>query len=1427
MASKNEANFEETETLVESEPEVIKKPENLSREKILDKSKKTLNNIELSAKETISEGSIMLGESLNSLDAAPDKLMASKEAIDPINDEITELAEESENKIKKLFEDEKKENKFDRNKFIEESRAKIEQATSPENLMLQVKEILREQSDRKDLDVLFSNFKFTGDNDQEISLTTSDYFQNNISEIDRLLNDPEKLDELKQTPLDALKKEMFGSLDDLIIPSFNAENGADYKPTISKIQAKAAVSTYDAGNLVTFINKYAELSKNREEIFDKFIFKDYPEKKDSFFEINNDLNALMSDSEAISKIDVISSGNLNETLNLLDNDEYYQTKYPEPMSPEDLASNDSNSSIVDLDIDLDTKGVSVFNTPNAQSARISLLLHSSLKSLELAKENEFFKISNGDSSRNGIDSSDINLITEQRLRGIKDFSANLKILNPNELVYYKNNLENLKPEIKDFLKQIDSEKVDSGQFYSIGNYYSFFKFAENEENFNKIKKTYEVGLLPYLFDSEILKKAISLDDNDLDLLIRTGQDLSTPDYVLNEIKKLDADEAVKYREIKKNHYVDDERGLVEYVKDLKEIPLENIDFFNRWQEAICPPSRHAYVFYLKDFLKTALKDKESLVELDKLCKSDDRVESVLFKYIANRNIDLATTLERGKHFVSNPKDYFIDNPEFILSDFENVQSVLKNQAVTLNQEDLDLVFNEVLKNNIGLLNIDSKFPFTVEQKKILDIFAKINNSQSREMKNMAPELSVQIAQSGDTSEMEDKFKKIENIFIKNNIPFVGKQMKICEALHPEIETSKISSPELQSIPSNNAKRLLIFKDLLRTSFSSLNSNLEQYLNIFKNGQDVLDKYESGTLLNNDEEDKLKYFFKKINALSENTKKTTNFKDFDLDNISLENNLKSLKSNFGIKGSQTITEKFEKTFLNRIGISNFSEALKYYDSLRGSVSKRNEQLALSGQITLNEDDLAKGTSLDFFDSNLDRGIYAPEFVGAESAQAKDVAKGSDSTPWDTDLIKVGKRSSLEIVEKSIASNYGEIILIVKDRGQFNKNDVNNPLAADPGKMELFKTAYLGQDHYGIRTGFGSSEIDAIMIKDDAINDNKKLDSLKFSIAKKGFYIPICDKTGKVIFTAEDYNKYKEIFNGIDKHHGDKITVDESWKQSKFNENIQEAAQTRENLDKINDLRNFIYSDIENDLKSFGMELHKGRYDDSVVGAKIVDTGSTGRGAALDNGYDFDFAIKIDDRDESKIEAIVENLKNKYPFKENYTSAGMATYRFKSFEKDGNIIDLDISFIKKSDSEELDANEAVSKKYDSIKEQSGEDKLLEVLTNVRYAKKELKKAGCYKKGLTGNGEQQGGLGGIGVENWILKNGGNAVAAFQEFNKNAYQNGELVSFNDFKRNYKIFSAGENIRGSVRAENFVYNMDPVGYQKMAELSGKFIDAK
>lgn len=1304
-----------------------------------------------------------------------------------------------------------KDGSFDRNKFLENFKVKLEQANSKDEVFNLLREINKEQKSRKDLRLLFANFKFkNGEGKEEI---IDDYFGDREKELEKNLNDPEDIKEIENISLEDLKKEFSSGLEDFVVPTLQIEESPEYLKMLEKIQNKLEVKNFQVDDFINFLNQYNKLSKNREKTFDEFIFKEFPKKKDDLYHTSAYLKDLTEDPSVLGKIDFLNTNDLNEKLNLFDSNDYYEREY-------NSESWVGTENIGPWEIIEGEKGVNIFNVSNTQELRISSLKGLSLKSLKLAEKNDYLKIvSDGFSA-----SSAINLINEEILKDIASFDPNIKELSIWQLSDYATNLENLTPDIKDFCKKVYQDLRLDGSFASITDR-SFLELVKDNENFNKIKKCYENGLLKDLYNVE---KATILDDKQIDLIIKTEESIDTDTDLLEKISSLIDIDVISYKEIKNRfNYLskDDKFEIIQYLKGIKEIPEENLHFFNLWQ-GFKGKYYGGGVKGLSGPLAEILYNEEDFIKLAQFYKSDPEGETIIFNFIGKNNPDISYILKNTEIFKNNSKKYFLDNPKGIFSDYNNIKNFLDKRGEALNQEDLNSIFNYTLQKQPQLLFEKNDFPISPEQQKVIDIFTKINSSPSAEMKNMALELSLQIVQGGDLSTIDERYEKIDNIFVKNNIPFVGKQAKICEALHPKINTSKKSSPELQSLHSDNAKRLLIFKDLLRSSFNSLNSNLEQYLLLFKSGQDVLDKYEKGEQLNSDEEEKLKYFFKKVNALSENTRKSDKFNKFDLENLSLSDNLEALKSNFGVGENQTITEKFETTFLKRIGIDNFSEALKYYDNLREATSERNKQLAISGQIDLGENDLAKGVSINYFDNNLDRGIYAPEFVGAESLEAKSKSKGGDSTPWDTDLIKVGNRNSTEIIEKSTSSSYGDAILIIKDRGQFNKNETGQPLGTDSNKLELFKTGVLGEDHYGIRTGFGSTEIDALLVKDTILQNSKQLDSLKFSIAQKGFYIPICDKSGKVIFPANDFEQYKKIFDGVDKYHGEKINLNEDWKNSKFSNEIKEFSQTNENLEKINKIKDDIYSDIENDLKTFGIELHKGRYDDSVAGAKIIDTGSTGRGAALDTGYDFDFVIKIDDRDADKINQMAENLKKKYPYDQDYESSGMRTFRFKSFEKDGNLIDLDISFVKKSDSEELDANEAVAQKYDSIKKSFGEDKLLDVLTNVRFAKKELKKAGCYKKGLTGNGEQQGGLGGIGVENWILKNGGDVVIAFKEFNKNAYQDGELISFNDFKNKYKIFSAGSNIRGGVRAENFVYNMDEVGYQKMAELSKKFVES-
>ena len=100
----------------------------------------------------------------------------------------------------------------------------------------------------------------------------------------------------------------------------------------------------------------------------------------------------------------------------------------------------------------------------------------------------------------------------------------------------------------------------------------------------------------------------------------------------------------------------------------------------------------------------------------------------------------------------------------------------------------------------------------------------------------------------------------------------------------------------------------------------------------------------------------------------------------------------------------------------------------------------------------------------------------------------------------------------------------------------------------------------------------------------------------------------------------------------------------------------------------------------------------------------------------------------------------------------------------------------------------------------------------------AKTVLKQGEAYKK------LEHGGIGGIGVENWILENKGNAIEAFQSFYRSAHdKSGTLLPFDEFQKNYKIIDPGINVKFG-RHDNFLYVLKSDGYVKMNEVIEKYL---
>lgn len=100
--------------------------------------------------------------------------------------------------------------------------------------------------------------------------------------------------------------------------------------------------------------------------------------------------------------------------------------------------------------------------------------------------------------------------------------------------------------------------------------------------------------------------------------------------------------------------------------------------------------------------------------------------------------------------------------------------------------------------------------------------------------------------------------------------------------------------------------------------------------------------------------------------------------------------------------------------------------------------------------------------------------------------------------------------------------------------------------------------------------------------------------------------------------------------------------------------------------------------------------------------------------------------------------------------------------------------------------------------------------------------LKKEGIYKKANSDKATCYGGFGGVGVENWILQNGGSFVKAMKTFLEAAEK---AESFDEFQEIYPIFDFGQNhMSKGYRHDSYIRGISEKGYAKMKEVFKRYI---
>lgn len=472
-----------------------------------------------------------------------------------------------------------------------------------------------------------------------------------------------------------------------------------------------------------------------------------------------------------------------------------------------------------------------------------------------------------------------------------------------------------------------------------------------------------------------------------------------------------------------------------------------------------------------------------------------------------------------------------------------------------------------------------------------------------------------------------------------------------------------------------------------------------------------------------------------------------------------------------------------------------------------------------EMKIEEGDFLKAVKSEYLDNIFQYGSICKEMLGEDADR--------DATHMDTDMsiIRGEDLTIPNVLKQNIDANnssYGKVKLVISkeymdkyDKCITTKKGQELTLE-DRRKTEVFPM-YDGENntHYGIRTGFPSTYIKAI-IADEYIN------SIKFKIIRSGFYIPVYNTKGELVFSYEEYVELSSQRDGLKKYHNDlsyKISENLETKEileisKTLNGSVEDSTRKRQAIyEKLNEV-------FEKYFKGVKYKLD-GSITPGIV--EIYDTGSTGRGTNVPNDSDYDFILRVDKKFKHS------PLYNEFIsdiYKIFGKTGGSDTIRLENVKLDGieEPLDIDITPIEKTNKVTYSTDECIKDRLSTIKEKYP-DKYNLVISNIIMAKKVLKEAKAYKPWHAGK-NPQGGLGGVGVENWILQHGGSLLDAAQDFVRTAEKC--KYDFKEFVETYPIYDFGENHRAIEKNkylyDNFVKNLDSEGFKRTIEALKQYI---
>ena len=792
------------------------------------------------------------------------------------------------------------------------------------------------------------------------------------------------------------------------------------------------------------------------------------------------------------------------------------------------------------------------------------------------------------------------------------------------------------------------------------------------------------------------------------------------------------------------------------------------------------------------------------------------------------------------------------------------------------------------KNTDKMIEHIKKRFFDLTEDKIAELYSLYKRSEltnSEEAYKLRDQIIDGALEQDDPLEV---FAKIEKIFEKNNLPLFAKIYKCFETLYPNFnkstfnfdKNSRISPDLLNANPlekrmaylrrngsDRDIRMQMVFNDLLRISICSADRSLIDYMNNIKVGNDLYLDIVSGKRtfesLTFEEKNVLDIFSSHLEALQENK---TQSKNMTLDNLSLPDKIRVLSKEFSPTDRHSLPDRIIRSFAYYAGFDSFESLNNYIIDSYKKAERLGESNAIKRQTFSFEDgDLLRCIgNIDALEASLDIGNVCKEFLGPLKGTSD-----SDMTPLDIDFSLINTANGMKKTIYSCISGtptgfgFGNIYLVTDKNNpniritRDNNGNIDSPY--DPMKLEVFSTTEdlsgVNAARWGARTGYSLvTDVDYIIYKKNfEINSLKPYNEdgsvnyvnqtsdvyddlirLKMLLAKKGIYKPVYDFTGKLVFTKKEYDTIRSKLDGISYY---KIITEEEKAYPLADTSLlyfpgieELATEMQQDRSKQQEKRKIITDKIKEILVS---SLGATQINDTILNdlsqgnIDLLETGSTSRGTNVPGDADYDFMTRVGRNDLNNTDAVIRDLNSLFSPQTNISHDNR--FRGKDIKLDGieEPIDIDISFTQKRDKVDYSTDTCLSDLLRTIEKEYPEQFPL-VKANIVYAKKILKAGKAYKSRRSS--EAEGGLGGIGVEYWILQNGGSFINAVNSFLAQAVKDGNIIPYEEFKDKYQIWDFGKNHEpkeieiGSLKRIVFPYdefvscNMSKEGYLKMTK---------